>query len=158
MLKAALVNAPILGYPDRSEPFYIESDASGIGVGAVWSRVLTTRERNFDTRERECLAAVEAMKHWRSYLHGAQIVLFTDHASLRYLLEAKNLSGRLARWALTLIQYNPEIKHRPGTSLVVPHTLSHFPLEQQPVLTVTKESALQEYSATSARRRCANHR
>ncbi|KAH3765130.1 enzymatic polyprotein endonuclease reverse [Pelomyxa schiedti] len=140
-LRSALVSAPILGFPDMIKPFCVESDASGIGVGATlyqvtpkgrstiayWSRVLSCAERNYDTRERECLAAVEAIKHWRQYLHGATVTLYTDHAALKYLMEAKNLTGRLARWALTLLQYNAAIQHRPGKALVVPHTLSHYP-------------------------------
>ncbi|KAH3764399.1 Transposon Ty3-I Gag-Pol polyprotein [Pelomyxa schiedti] len=101
----------ILGFPDMIKPFCVESDASGIGVGATlyqvtpkgrstiayWSRVSSCTERNYDTRERECLAAVEAIKHWRQYLHGATVTLYTDHAALKYLMEAKNLTGRLAR-------------------------------------------------------------
>ncbi|KAH3742726.1 Transposon Ty3-I Gag-Pol poly [Pelomyxa schiedti] len=141
-LKHALMEAPILGYPEGSLPFCIESDASGIGLGAVlfqligkrrvtiayWSQALTKAERNYDTRERECLAAVEALKHWWSYIQGAVgITLYTDHIALKYLLEAKNLSGRLARWSLTLLQYNPLIQHKPGKLVVVPHTLSHYP-------------------------------
>ncbi|KAH3731622.1 hypothetical protein Pelo_17547 [Pelomyxa schiedti] len=50
--------------------------------------------------------------------------------------------GRLARWSLTLIEHNPEIIHKPGKSLVVPHTLSHFPQKEvQPLLMVEADTS-----------------
>ncbi|KAH3759385.1 hypothetical protein Pelo_8805 [Pelomyxa schiedti] len=61
-LKAALVQAPILGYPDQGigAVLFQVSEGARREVIAYYSRVLNSAERNYDTRERECLAAIEA--------------------------------------------------------------------------------------------------
>ena len=67
-LKACLSTAPILTYPDFSQPFVVETDASDFGLGAILtqqgkiieyaSRVLTAAEKNYSATEKECLGVV----------------------------------------------------------------------------------------------------
>lgn len=137
-VKELLVAAPILSCPDYSKPFVVQTDASGFGLGAVLtqpspegdkvisylSRSLTRQERNYTTTERECLAVLWAIEKLRPYLDGVQFTVVTDHYSLLWLQNLKDLTGRLARWAVRLQQYDFKLVHRKGKEHIVPDTLS----------------------------------
>ena len=140
-LKSYLCSAPILSLPDSSLPFTVYTDASDIGLGAVLtqqrgehehviayaSRTLTAAERNYSTTEKECLAIVWSVNHWRPYLLGKAFDIVTDHQSLTWLQGLKEPKGRLARWILALQEYVFEINHRPGKHHSNADTLSRFP-------------------------------
>ena len=138
-IKERLVMAPILRCPDYSLPFELHTDASAVGLGAVLlqrdekgeehvvsflSRSLTMPERNYSATERECLAVIWAIEKLRSYLEGVAFTVYTDHYSLLWLLKLKQPTGRIARWAIRLQQFDFSIKHRKGTENVVPDMLS----------------------------------
>jgi hypothetical protein len=107
-LKEALISAPILQPPDWTQPFEIMCDASDYAVGAVLgqrkdkkpvaicyaSKVLDPAQVNYTTTEKELLAVVFALEKFRSYLVGAKIVVYTDHAALRYLMSKKDAKQR----------------------------------------------------------------
>ena len=116
-LKRLLTNAPILCFPDFSKKFLLETDASGIGLGAVLaqqqdddtvrplayaSRSLQQHERNYGVTELEALGVVWAVKHFRNYLYGHRCDVFTDHQALKSLLNTPQPSGKLARWGMAL--------------------------------------------------------
>jgi hypothetical protein len=127
MLKRYLISAPILRYPDFDQPFYLHTDASGTGLGAVLaqregkqeyaiayaSRSLTKPERNYSTTEQECLAVIWAVEHFHQYLGTNQFYLVTDHSALQWL-KTSELKGRRARWILRLEPYNYTVIHRAG--------------------------------------------
>lgn len=138
-LKKHLVSAPILSCPDYSKPFEVHTDASDYGLGAVltqtldgserviayMSKSLSQQERNYSATEREALAVLSAIEHWRCYLeNGLTFTVFTDHSSLKWFLNLNNPTGRLARWGVRLSAYNFDIKHRKGSENVVPDSLS----------------------------------
>ena len=141
-LKSCLTSAPVLGHPDFSQPFILQTDASGMGLGAILaqkqgdfervisyaSRTLLKNERNYSPIELECLAVIWAVKHFRPYLYGHHFTVYTDHAPLRWLLSIKNPSGRFARWALALQEFDLEILHRSGKSNSNADCLSRTPL------------------------------
>ena len=118
-LKRRLCYAPILSLPDSSLPFTVFTDASDIGLGAVLTqqrgehyyliayarRTLTAAERNYSTKENECLAIVWSVNHWRPYLLGKAFDIVMDHQSLTWLQGLKEPKGRLARWILALQEY-----------------------------------------------------
>ena len=140
-VKSYLCSAPILSLLDFSLPFTVYTDASDIGLGAVLtqqrgehehviayaSRTLTAAERNYSTTEKECLAIVWSVNHWRPYLLGKAFDIVTDHQSLIWLQGLKEPKGRLARWILALQEYVFEINHRPGKQHSNADTLSRFP-------------------------------
>lgn len=143
-LKAKLTSAPVLTHPDFERPFVIQCDASMTGVGAVlfqldddgnekpiayMSKKLNTAQRNYTITELECLAAVLSIKKFRGYVEGMEFKVITDHASLKWLMDQKDLSGRLARWALKLQGFNFSIEHRKGSENVVPDALSRSEIE-----------------------------
>ena len=73
-----------------------------------------TTEANYSSYEGEALAAVWAIAHFCPYLYGQRFILVTDHQPLRWLMESDELTGKLARWALLLHEYDFEVVHRGG--------------------------------------------
>ena len=142
-LKRALVSAPILVYPDFKEQFLVYVDASSSGIGFTLAqnkngrevviqyngRGLNCAERNYSTTEREALALVEAIKKFQPYLCNRKFTVFSDHSSLRWLMNVKDATGRLARWALLLQQYDFDTIRRPGRENANADSLSRSPYE-----------------------------
>ena len=78
------------------------------------SRLLKGAEIHYGITEKECLAIVWAIKHYRPYLYGTHFKVITDHAALKWLLNLKDPTGRLARLSIYLQAYEFEIDHRSG--------------------------------------------
>ncbi|GFX65254.1 retrovirus-related Pol polyprotein from transposon 297 [Trichonephila clavipes] len=79
--------------------------------------------------ERECLAVVWALNKFRTYLGSLPIKVITDHAALTRLTHGKNLSRRMIRWVLKLVEFNIEWEHRSGTQNVMANVLPRNPVE-----------------------------
>ena len=87
-LKHALVSALVLALPDFSKPFMIKTDACEYAVGAVFhqeghpiaylSKAMGPRTKGLSTYEKEALAILEALKRWRHYLLGKEVIIRTD--------------------------------------------------------------------------------
>ncbi|RDX71510.1 Retrovirus-related Pol polyprotein from transposon 17.6, partial [Mucuna pruriens] len=69
-------------------------------------------QQNYTTIEKELFAIVFALDKFRSYLLNSKIVVFSNHAALRYLLKKPNAKPRLIRWMLLLQEFNIEIKDK----------------------------------------------
>ncbi len=128
-IKEALTSGPILRSPDEKKPFVLQTDASGRGIGAVlnqrdeagvlcpvayYSRKLLPRETRYAGTQLECLALVDAIRHFRVYLSGRPFKVQTDNRALVYLDRFRDENHRLTRWALSLQSYQFEVQHRPG--------------------------------------------
>jgi len=143
-LKNALISAPIIQPPDWSLPFEIMCDASDYAVGAVLgqtkdkkhhaiayaSKTLTGPQLNYATTEKELLAVVYAIDKFRSYLVGAKVIIYTDHAALKYLLTKKDAKPRLLRWILLLQEFDLEIRDKKGVENSVADHLSRMHFEK----------------------------
>ena len=134
----------MLAYPrfGPSEEFVIETDASTVGLGAVLaqkqpdgtvhpiayaSHFLQPPERSYGISELETLGLVWAVKHFRLYILGYSCTVYTDHAVCLSLLNSRNLSTKLARWALTIQEMNLMIKHWSGKKNANADALSRNP-------------------------------
>ncbi|XP_021727899.1 uncharacterized protein LOC110695013 [Chenopodium quinoa] len=141
-LKEALISAPIIQPPNWELPFELMCDASDFAVGSVLgqrkdknlhaiyytSKTLDEAQRNYTTTEKEFLAIVHAIEKFRSYLLGSKVIVFTDHAALKYLLSNKEPKPRLIRWVFLLQDYDIEIRDKKGAENVVADHLSRFPI------------------------------
>jgi hypothetical protein len=117
-----------LNYPNSNDTFILDTDASDNTIGAELSqiqkgeekticfasKVLTPAQRKYCTTRKELLAIVTFTRQFRYYLLGQHFIMRTDHNSLIWLLNFKNIEGQLARWIEELAQYNMVIQHRPG--------------------------------------------
>jgi hypothetical protein len=127
-LKKALVSTPVIQPPDWHLPFEIMCDASDYVVGVVLdqskdkkdyaisytSKTLTGPQLNYATTEKELLAVVFAIEKFRSYLMGTKVIVYTDHATLMYLLTKKDVKPRLIRWILLLQEFDLKIRDKKG--------------------------------------------
>ncbi|GAU51804.1 hypothetical protein TSUD_415920, partial [Trifolium subterraneum] len=132
-LKEKLTTAPVLILPDAKESFVVYCDASKLGLGGVLmqkgkvvayaSRQLKVHERNYPTHDLELAAVVFALKVWRHYLYGSRFEVFSDHKSLKYLFDQKELNMRQRRWLEFLKDYDFELSYHPGKANVVADAL-----------------------------------
>ena len=81
---------------------------------------------NYTTTEKELLAEVYALDKFQAYLVGSNIIIFTDHLALKYLLTKQNAKARLIRWVLLLQEFNLQIKEKKGVENVVADHLSRL--------------------------------
>ena len=135
MLKEKLMSAPVMSYPTETGRYILDTDASGVAIGAVLhqeqmdsntgevelkviayaSRVLKDRETRYCARRRELLAIVDFVKHFRCYLYGQpEFTVRTDHASLRYRDRLNDPHVQFTRWLQFLQEYNFAIEVRKG--------------------------------------------
>jgi RNase H-like domain found in reverse transcriptase len=98
-LKKRFTEEPVLMMPDHSKPFQIQVDSSLFATGGILtqmdtngdrhpctylSKSLAKEQRNYDTRDRELLAIVQALKEWRHYIQGSghTTTVLSDHDNL----------------------------------------------------------------------------
>jgi len=122
-LKKAITTTPIICAPDWALPFEIMCDASDFAVGAILGqrmdkkhrviyyafKTLDEAQQNYTVTEKEMLAIVYAFDKFCSYLVGSKVIVYTDHAAIRYLMTKKDSKPRLIRWILLLQEFDLEI-------------------------------------------------
>ena len=131
-LQTVLCRVPSLTLPVPTDVFVLQTDASGVGIGAVlsvlrqdveypvafYSKKLLPRERKYAASELEALAVVVAITHFEAYLITHPFTVVTDHRALTFLNSAHLQNSRLARWAMKLQPFTFNIRYRPGSQHV----------------------------------------
>jgi hypothetical protein len=142
-LKKILMSTPIIRPPSWGTPFEIMCDASGYVVGAVLgqrldklphviyyaSPTLNDAQLNYSTTEKELLAVVFALDKFQSYLLGSKVIIYSDHAALKYLFSKTDAKSRLIRWILLLQEFDIEIWDKKGSENVVADHLSRITID-----------------------------
>ena len=119
-LKDAIIQAPILRYPDTTKPCVVYTDTSDDAYRAQLSQVhnetefpvaflshtFTDTQRRWSTPEQEAYGIYFAIKKWNYYLQGADIIVRNDHKPLARFLNGKNENTKINRWGLEPASYN----------------------------------------------------
>ena len=142
-LRTELTSTPIIRPPDWTLPFEVMCDASNYAIGAILgqrvnklphvihyaSKTLNDTQLNYSTTEKELLAVVFALEKFRPYLIGSKVLVFTDHAALKYILTKKDAKARLIQWILLLQEFDLEIRDKKGSENVVADHVSRLLVE-----------------------------
>lgn len=138
-LKKALRSSPVLKQADPEKEFFIETDASRKGLGAVLlqfgedgylhplaylSRALKKAEELYPIRELEAVAIYWACLKFRDWIIQKKFYVITDHASLATSAN-KGESPRIQQWLERLeLEFEFEILYRAGAKNKVADCLS----------------------------------
>jgi hypothetical protein len=133
-MKKVMSTCRVLALPNFGQPFTLECDASGEGIGAILmqnrhplvyeSQKLKGPELLYNIYDKEMLAIMHALTKFRQYLVGARFVVKSDHNSLKYLLEQKDLNERQQKWVSRIQAYDFDIEFVKGKNNVVADALS----------------------------------
>ena len=135
-MKALVSSDALLAFPDHTQPFDVEMDASEYQLGSVikqhdrpvayYSHKLNSAQRNYTTIEKELLSIIETFKEFRSILLGSTIHVHTDHKNLTHRL-TDFTTQRILCWHLLLEEFNPMFLYKAGPDNVHADTLSRVP-------------------------------
>lgn len=129
----------LLFTPDRTVQFVLETDASDYALGAAlhqngrpiafYSRKFTSSEINYPIYDKELLAILASLQHWRHLLIATEkpILICSDHKNLVYFKKPQHLNRRQARWQQELTQYHFQITYKKGVENVAADVLSRDP-------------------------------
>ena len=138
MLKYHIAHNKGVWHINYRYPIYVTTDGSKTGIGGyIWqlidgeervvsyySRKTTRDEQKWDTRELEVLALITTMEHFHMFLDGQKFHVQSDHMNIKWLLQQKQLSGRLARWVIRLSAYDFDLEFKAGKRMHVADCMS----------------------------------
>ena len=127
-LKKMVTNSPLLIYPKFDRPFIISCDASNQGCGAIlsqmvegkdrpiayFSRRFTGAETRYEVVEKELYAVILSLKHWKHYIYGHEVLVYSDQKSLSWGIKQCD-SPRMMRWIQQIAEFTVKIFYREGS-------------------------------------------
>ena len=144
----AFTTAGVLRHFNYHLPTRLETDASDFAIAGVlkqehegrwhpvafYSRKMSSAEKNYEIHDKELLAVVACLTQWRHMLAGlpSQLVILTDHEALKYFKSQRRITGRQARWAVLLADFDFVLQYRPGDKGGEPDALTRR-ADMQPV-------------------------
>ncbi|KAL4355503.1 hypothetical protein GQ457_06G006870 [Hibiscus cannabinus] len=158
-LKTCLCSTPILGLPNFEKEFVVETNASGVGIGAVltqenrplayYSKKLSSKMQGASTYHREMYAVTQAIGKWRKYLVRRKFIVMTDQKSLRELTQQTIQTSEHQQWLAKLIGYDFEVRYRPRKLNTVADALSQEPSASLMALTRPTFRIIEDIRAAS---------
>jgi len=109
------------------------------------SKTLNSAQMNYTITEKELLAIVFACDKFRSYLVGSPVVVFSDHAALKYLFLKMDSKASLVWWILLLQEFDITIKDKKGIENVIAYHLSRLTIDSTSDITQINEYFPDEY-------------
>jgi len=160
--KLLLQNFTAISFP-LDAPFILTTDASDIASGAVLEQVInnsrkplgfmskkfTDTERKLATFDKELLAIFQAIEHFRHYIEGRRVTIFTDHKPLIHaFVKPENRSPRQTRMFSFIAEFTEKLHHISGKDNIVADAMSRLECHQQSIETLTDDK-LAEAQANS---------
>lgn len=115
-IKHALCSVPVLAILDFQKPFQVDTYASSISIGAVFSQErrpieffsenLSAARQCWSTYEQEFYAIIRALKQWKPYLLHQDFFMCTDNQDLQYINSQKFLNKKHARWVVFMQKFS----------------------------------------------------
>ena len=144
LLKSRITSASVLRHYDRSRKAVLKTDSFDYVNGGVlsqyddehvlhsvafYSKNLLSAECNYEIYDKELLAIIKCLEHWRPELESTELLIeiFTDHKSLEHFMSSKELTRRQVRWAQKLSEYNFKIMYQTGPRNVKADALTRMP-------------------------------
>lgn len=143
-LKQCLCTKPILALYDPALPTEIRTDACKSGIAGIllqkqtdnslrpvmyFSRVTSKEESMYHSYELETLAVVESLRRFRVYIVGKQVKVVTDCTAVRATLTKRDIIPRIARWWLSIQDFDMSVEYRPGERMKHVDALSRNPVD-----------------------------
>jgi transposase InsO family protein len=145
-VKRAFATAPFLVFPSPNKRFVVACDASQSGIGgmlyqpddedntvtadnivAVYSRQLKPHEQRYPIYKKELLGMVMCLRKFHTYIHcNRNVTVLTDHKPLIHIMNQAQLSLALQQWLDVILNYDIQIKYRPGVLHIIPDALSRM--------------------------------
>jgi len=139
-LRRALIEAPILAFPDINKPYKLYTDASNYAIGSALvqetemgerviqylSHQLNETQQRWPIIEKEAYAIIYSVQKFRPYLLGSKFTIMTDHKPLQHLFTSEMKNARIQRWAILLDEYGCDVSYIRGSQNVVADALSRF--------------------------------
>lgn len=142
-----MTRLPVLALPNFNSQFEVITDASSVAIGvvlsqgghpiALFSRKMCPRLCSSSVYFRELSAVTEAVKKWWQYLLGNTFKIFTDHKSLKSLMDQTIQTPEQQKWVTKLLGYQFEIHYKPGHDNVVVDALSRCPIIDPVLLSIS---------------------
>lgn len=140
-IKSLFIQTIELNHPDFSQPYYLQTDSSGIGLAGVLyqmdnqgdvkvlgfhSKLLRGAQLNWTVTEQEFYSIICCLEKFETYLRGAKVIIRTDHKALIFVKNSKLYNARVTRWINYLEQFQYEVQHVKGRENVVADVLSRY--------------------------------
>ncbi|MGL5690887.1 MAG: RNase H-like domain-containing protein, partial [Bacteroidales bacterium] len=128
-LKGSICDITYRAQPNFANKFILTTDASNYAIGGIlsqqnsdgkeemiyaYSKGLDKAQLNYSVTDKELLAVVKCLEHFRHYLIGKEFLLRTDHKALEYLWNAQNPNSRMLRWSLKIQDFKFQVKYIKG--------------------------------------------